>query len=796
MVGPTRFRRSVELHGDRAVWFGAAACAGALAAAEPFAAIVAMTIPLLYFLLARAPITALITAIAFTVSFTRAEARLHRHEIARLRTERAARWPTRCDVEGTVARSPSMIGDALRVDVDANHLDCGRALESTRITLLIPHDMAPSLGRGDVVVAEATLAPPHRFANEARDMRVAQARRGVHLSGRADVIAVHTEGRGLLTSIDRLRDRNRRRIQSTFPAETSGMARALVLGEEDLATDDQRAFRRSGLAHLLAVSGMHLVLVVVSFVALVRAVLVRIPALATRLDTARIAASLGVPAAFIYAELAGASGSAVRAAWMMSVAFLARTFGRPSDGWRALGLSILIMIAADPLVPFDLSFTLSALATLGLLSLARPIEASLAKRWPFLPSFITQSFAASSAATITCAPVLASMAAELPVAGLFANIVAVPIGEAVALPLCLAHALLAQWPAAEQGCALAASGALGIVRGIARVFAWGVLPVPPPTPLQVGVLAASTAGFVMARRPRRWVLAGVIGILVLELYARMRGAPTRVLRATFLDVGQGDAALVDLPDGSAMLIDGGGLVGSPLDVGERVLAPVLASRRRSRIEIVVLSHPHPDHYGGLRAGLERVAIGSVWDTGQADAEHTWDGATDPLSFARAKGVAIRRPAELCGTHHVGGATVEVLAPCPVDFDRGPNDNSFVVRIRYGRRAFLFVGDAERAQESDLIAKYGDGLRADLLKVGHHGSRTSSTPGFIAAVRPAYAIISCGVRNRFGHPHAITLETLANAEAHVFRTDRDGAIVATTDGDTLTVGPSSPSLWGF
>jgi len=655
-----------------------------------------------------------------------------------------------------------------------------------RTTLLVDIAAAPLLARGDRIVAAATLAPPNRFANDARDLRASQARRGVLLSGAADTLDVLERGEGILATIDRFRDQNRRRIGATFPLESAAMARALVLGEDDLTADDQRAFRQSGLAHLLAVSGMHLVLVVATLVALLRAVLVRIPPVAARMDSARIAAALGVPVAFAYAELAGGSGSAKRAAWMMSAAFAARALARRSDAWRALGLSVLVMVVFDPLAPFDLSFVLSALATLGLLALARPIEEALTQRVQFLPPFVARSLAASIAATTTCAPVLASMSAGLPLGGLVANVVAVPIGEAAALPLCLAHAALAHWPAAEHGCAIAASGALGIVRGIARLFAFGVLAVPPPTAMQVGAIAASSGGFVLARRPRRWLVVGVIATLGLEVFARADGAPARELRVTYLDVAQGDAALVDLPDGRAMLVDGGGIVGSPVDVGERVIAPTLAARRRSRVDIVVLSHPHPDHFLGLRSGLDRLSVGEIWDTGQGEAEGASGSYAELLRFARTRGISIRRPADLCGTRVVGGAVVEVLAPCPPNFDRGPNDNSFVFRIRYGARAFLFVGDAEHTEEAELTNGAREQLRSDVLKVGHHGSRTSSTPGFINAVHPSVAVISCGVRNRFGHPHPHTLDTLASAGVRVLRTDRDGAVVVTTDGVGLDV----------
>ncbi len=700
-------------------------------------------------------------------------------ESMRARADAALPRIARCSGEATVATSPVERGGSLQWVGEAEHVDCGAGEDATvRVALF---GGPPELARGDRVAFVADLAAPERFAN----VELGVTRRGVARSGGAKDVSVHVRGVGPGAWIDRARAHVRARIAATYAPEVAPMARALVLGESDLDPADDGAFRASGLSHLLAVSGMHLVLVVVGAVRLLRALLARTP-LVLGWDVGRFAAALGVPLCWAYAELAGGSGSAIRAAWMLTAQLVLRALARRVDPWRALAVSVGAFVVVDPLGAYDVSFTLSAAATFGLLAFGERLSRALTERARWLPGPVVRSVAATLAATLPCAPIIARMAGNVSVVGLVANLVAVPVGETAALPLCLGHAVLAPLPAAEAGAAAAAGGALVVTRGIARAAAHvPVVPVPPPTDAQLAVLAVAIGGVALRRARAPGVLACAGLVLLLELRASAAARPTGVLRASFLDVGQGDAALLDLPDGTAILVDGGGIVGSPVDVGDRVVGPVLRARRRTELRAVVLSHPHPDHYGGLPAALRGVRAAELWDTGQGEREGVAGAYGVLLSqFGTWK---LRRPDVLCGTHVIGGATIEVLAPCPgPSVERGPNDNSLVLRVRLGRRAFLFLGDAEREEEAELVARHGTALAADVIKVGHHGSRTSSSDALLDAVHPELAVISCGVRNRFGHPHPVTVGALEARGIRTLRTDRDGEVVVETDGESLTV----------
>jgi len=269
------------------------------------------------------------------------------------------------------------------------------------------------------------------------------------------------------------------------------------------------------------------------------------------------------------------------------------------------------------------------------------------------------------------------------------------------------------------------------------------------------------------------------------------------MRASFVDVGQGDATLIDLPDGRLMLIDTGGAPQGGPDPGAQALVPLLRARRRQRIDVLVLTHPHPDHYGGMGAILDAFPITELWDSGQSAAEaersSTSRQALDLVERARSKGTRVLLPEQLCGRKRAfGAAEVEVLWPCP-GFDPGyeANDNSLVLRLHYGARTLLFTGDIEAHAEAALAAQ-PDRLRADVLKVAHHGSRTSSSAEVLAAIAPSLALISAGVANTFGHPHPETLERLRVQGAEVIDLgERGGAQLSIAEEGSLELQTSEP-----
>ncbi|MET0790563.1 MAG: DNA internalization-related competence protein ComEC/Rec2 [Polyangiaceae bacterium] len=725
-------------------------------------------------------------------------------EAARITARDAIGPPSRCDLSGVVAVSPVWSDGTASFVADVDRAECeGRPLPTHFRARL--HGGPDALARRDRVHVIADLAPVQLFRNlDTADPTPTAARQGIVLTGGVLSLDVLARGSGLHSFIDRARARARQRIVLTFAPAAAGMARALVLGENDLDPEDAVAFQKSGLSHMLAVSGTHLVFAVAALVHALSFVLVRVEALSARYVVARFASAVGVGLSLIYADFAGGSSSAWRAAFMLSVGFSARALGRKPLTVRTFGASTLVFALLDPLCAFDLSFMLSVAATAGLIWLGRP----LAERCERIASrplrFLAVSFGTTLSATIPCAPLLALLSSGITLAGLVANVLAAPLGETVALPLCLAHLLLAPIPTLERGAALVASGALLIVKRIAWLSAdarFLALNLPDPGRFQLSLIVVALFGFCALRgsalidlslRERRrvlvaWCASCALAFAGLEFAERRAGKPHGVIRASALDVGQGDSNLIDFPNGACLLIDAGGFVGSPVDPGKAVVLPVLRARRRTRVDVVALSHPHPDHFTGLVSALPELEIGEFWDSGQGEAEGAGPLYAELLRALRARGVPIRHPEELCGApRSFGGALVRVLAPCPsFTPHRGANDNSLVISVSYGERRFLLTGDAEHEEESELLAQQPGDLRADYLKVGHHGSRTSTSEAFLSLVAPSLATLSCGVRNRFGHPHLPTVERLAAHGVRSLRLDRSGGVEVTSDGHALS-----------
>jgi competence protein ComEC len=621
-----------------------------------------------------------------------------------------------------------------------------------------------------------------------------------------------------------------RRLERLFPDPFhAALSKALLLGDAT-AMDEvwKDAFRRTGTYHALVVSGMHLT-VLAGFLLL----LLRLCALPERWAFAAT-----VTAAWLYAIITGWNVPVVRAAAGLTLFLAGRFWYRPRDLVNLLAAVAMGFLLLDPWQLFEASFQLSFLAVASIGALAIPLIESGSQPWrraltdltdagrdPHLPPRLAQAriemrLLAETAALATRVPARAILASvgviggavlwaadlalvsatiqtglalpmviyfhRLALSGLVANILIAPL-MGLLLPAC-ALALAA-------GSAIAAAPAaalLDLMRGIVEWHAaWEPrLRIPDPPGWLALLAAASVLGLALAvRLERRWRLAALgTAALALALLIAHPFPPQVVagsLELTAIDVGQGESLLVVSPEGRLLLIDAGGFSSfgrtrrSGIDTGEDIVSPYLWSRSIRRLDAVAMSHPQADHIGGMPAILENFQPAELW-VGAGTPTEYWSDLQEAAHRLGVRVVELTRGRQI----DFGGAQIAVLAPDGErPLPRNPNNHSLVFEIRHGHHRFLFTGDAERPVEDELVSAGAVG-RVDVLKVGHHGSRTSTGEPFLEAVRPGFALISAGYENQYFHPHAAVVKRLAEHRIAVFRTDLFGLSTIRSDGRRL------------
>jgi competence protein ComEC len=571
----------------------------------------------------------------------------------------------------------------------------------------------------------------------------------------------------------RVRARSAVAIERAFGRDAA-LAKALLIAETKSLTPEVRErYAAAGLAHMLSISGLHVGLIAVALS--LAAQLARLPPMAGRLATL---VTLGV-----YIAMIGAPAPAVRAGAMVAVVAVSRLVQRPVSPWAVLAFG-----AAGPLTDAstatDLGYQLSVVGVVALVagdSLGRRLIGDRLSGWR---RTLVAGLLVSTVASVVSLPVVAWTFGRVSVVAPFTNLAAAPL-MGVAQPMLFLALILGWAPAAATFVAGAAHPLLAAFDAVATVGAalpYATLDVAPTLTAAL-LAAAAVAAFVtacMSRDPGRAVVAGVA---LLAGLAWLPALPTGVGEAELhvIDVGQGDAIAFRTARGRWILIDAGRAWRTG-DAGRATVVPYLR-RRGGELVTFVLTHPHADHVGGAAAVVRALRPGAYYDAAFAGGGDAYRASL----VAAQRGVRWRRvhPGDSLS---LDGATVTFLAPdsaWTASLD-DPNEASTVILIRVGAVRFLLTGDAERGEEAWLVDRAADKLRADVLKVAHHGSATSTTPEFLAAVRPRVALISVGAANLYGHPDPATLHALAAAGAQVLRTDRLGSIVLRTNGHRLVV----------
>jgi competence protein ComEC len=678
----------------------------------------------------------------------------------------------------------------------------GKSVSATLALLVL--DGVPPLEPGDWVRFKCRLYVPRGSANPGLpDGRLLARGQGIDLLAtvRSPCEVERIPGsRGMLARARRWAHRLRQAmchaIARRLDEPAAGFVRTMVAGERgEVPTTVEDGFRAAGATHVLSVSGLHLAVVVALIFQGLKRGLALFPSLALRVAPKALASLLALPATAFYTLLTGEAVATVRSAIMAAVVLGAAVVNRPLSLAASIGAAAMILLVCSPASLLDVSFQLSFASVIGLGLLARRLLADRARGrvvgWRRVGSWLGRSLSASFAACLLTMPMVAHHFGEITPAAPLGNLVLVPMVEMVVLPcglvgalLALGHPWLGALPLYLAG--LAADVALAMAEVFRRLAP--VLLVRYPDTREM-LLLAGAAGCLLAalrgggRGRARWlVVAGVAAALGMgsltarELIRRARNG----LVVTFLDVGQGTATLIQGPGGFVALVDGGGRYDDSYDTGARIVEPVLRSAGITRLDLLVLSHAHPDHMNGLRRILERFPVALLWSHGE--------GGGNP-AFAQLLALAERRkvPTPPPGIVARSGLVVEAIGPwydgrIGVPPGLSTNDGSLIVRLSFAGRTVLLPGDIGEEGESELLA-LGRTLAADVLAMPHHGSRHASTTPFLAAVSPGLAVASAGRFNRFGLPSPAALARYAERGIRVLRTDRAGAVTVTIDDDS-------------
>lgn len=705
-----------------------------------------------------------------------------------------------------------------------------------RVSLPLDDPAVPlqNLEYGQRVEIEARLRKPHNFNNPGGfDYVQYLARRNIYWNAAmarespAKVLLGRCGSR-LMKAVFDLRTMVLNRIENLFRGSEydTGMMEAVLVGEtarlERIWTEN---FRRTGTFHALVISGVHITVLAGSLLFLLRL-----------LPISQITAlCLTAVLAWLYALISGMAAPVVRAAGGFTLYVIARMLFRRTRVLNLLAAVALVYLAWDPEELFDASFQLSflAVATLGAIAIPwleattapfakglggisnRDIDPHLEPKvaqwrvelrlfaetvalWTRIPARWVQEATAASlrvfffGAELITVSLAVQIGLALPMAVYFHRVSFTSLSSNLLIVPAMNALVPAGFLAVFSGWHWLAAVSKGLLWFSARTADWhsrfepGIRLTDPPVWLVGGFTVAMIGALLAQRRIARvaavCVLAAALVVMIQQPWAAQAAPGT--LELTAIDVGQGDSLLVVFPEGKTMLVDGGGLLSygrarpPDFDIGEEVVAPYLWNRRIQRIDVLAATHAHQDHIGGLDALLDDFRPSELWVGANASPEL--------VEHARRVGVRIVEQSEVA-PFSFSGATIEVLAPVP---DRGPNrgnrpenNDSLAFRIVYGERSFLLTGDLERAEEGRLLAEQRV-QHSDVLKVGHHGSRTSTIDPFLEAVNPSIAVISAGFENSFGHPHPDVLGRLHARHTAILRTDLGGLATVRTDGKRL------------
>lgn len=648
---------------------------------------------------------------------------------------------------------------------------------------------------------------------------------GIYVSGfvphHAGIVLIrHNAASGIKLILENFRSRLKQLIYSHAPSPQREIIEAMTIGNQNAIPQQVRDnFAKTGTSHILSISGLHIGIVAAGGFFLILLLLKSSEYFMLKFNIIKLASAAAFLPVVIYTLVAGMGTPVLRSA-LMALAFLsALLLGKQKDFYNILFGAAFIILIALPASLFEISFQLSFSAVFAIVYIVPKFRdlplPYLPSTPPVLRSLVHRTYIfilVSAAATLGTLPIMVFYFNRVSAITLIANLIAVPLLGMLTLTLAMFFILTAVFSPWLAGVFIKTAAfftgiSVEIINRLASL-SWSSFNFTKPNIaeillfyfflfLLIEVIVPGNKNN-QQKFPSRYPLliktalfVSLALILADVVYLAVKDKYSNKIRITAIDVGQGSATLLRLPRGINMLVDGGGFHDSSFDMGRAVIAPFLYSQRIDKIDIVVLTHPHPDHLQGLIHIVNNFDVREVWCTGAKandDLYRLWEKSISERKI-KIKHLSSQSPPEIISDVHF-----QFLWPMrPVDqtdqessYDE-TNDASLVMKITYGTKSFLVTGDISAGVEARLISPEQN-IQSDLLFVPHHGSVHSSSIDFIRAVSCRYAIISSGKNNVFRHPHPAVLDRYTSAGVEIFRTDKHGAISIYSDGKTITLDP--------
>ncbi len=708
-------------------------------------------------------------------------------------------------VRGTVVTQPTNPGDRLRFVLRPDRMfrrDTVFFTEGDVLVVLqargIKAETLPEISYGDRLVLAGRLQSPSTARNPGdfdyrRYLEVNNIYATMYISG---FNGLHRESGGsgnwlVHSLVIPLRQRFVSLVDREIGGDEAQFLKGLIVGDRSgISTEIKSSFVNAGVMHVLAVSGLHVGIVAGIFFVMLG--FLRLP------RTFKVVGT--IIGLLWYAALTGFAPPVIRASIMTTVFLVGSLLERRVDSYNSLAVAAVTVLLVDAKQLFHPGFQLSFVAVFALIYIY--------PRWIRINSLLPPSLkenafvkgalsllVLSGAAQLGTLPFNVIYFGKISLVALAANLIVVPmVGIVVPLGfLMLICSLIAPWLAAfyAEVVHLLLTLMLNAV-GLAGNLRWSAVEVP-----SLG-LAAVVCYYGCLFPAVHWNhrLARRAAVLIVSLTLTsviwtidVGALKSRMLRITFLDVGQGDAIFLEFSDGKTMMIDGGPSTKTS-NAGERMIVPFLRRQGISSIDRALITHPHNDHMAGLEAVLEEYPVRRVDDSGQKATSNVYRRLMELL---RAKDIPLQRvqAGDTLGGYekvrlYVLHPRIESVHSTNRRRVRNLNDGSVVIKLVYGETSFLFTGDVEKGGERELLSDFGAFLDADVLKIGHHGSSTSSSLSFLQKVTPRFGVISVGKFNKFSHPSREVLARFEELQVEVYRTDEHGAVVLESDGRNISV----------